>query len=106
MIVIYAVPHGSNAYSLFIVLYMQIDDSLSFLFLMDMRAGFRVWLLGILMFYEYDVLNILVPLFMFFLSENVWIFRWTRDTLFVSGEILIARFFWLLAKITAMRFIM
>lgn len=40
------------------------------------------------MFYEYDVLNSPVP----FLSENVWIYRWTGEALCISGETWISRF--------------
>lgn len=41
------------------------------------------------MFYECDVLNILVP---FFLIENVWIYRWAGETLFISKGTWISRF--------------
>lgn len=42
-----------------------------------------------MMFYECDVLNILVP---FFLIENVWIYRWAGETLFISKGTWISRF--------------
>lgn len=42
-----------------------------------------------MMFYECDVLNILVP---FFLIENIWIYRWAGEALFISKGTWISRF--------------